>query len=155
MTPLEPIRPELSRQIKVLRLSRQRMSLMSVATHHLPAAAVAAAVRAAAAPLDAVGTLADGSVGVISLRASGTDGGAGVEDRFLPRLQASLSHYCRDDGTFRVWFRSVHRWAAELGTADDIIASLFDAPARPVRVRQEPALLTMPFRPLRHAGYPL
>ncbi len=151
---LSPIRPELVRQVQALNLSRQRMSLMSVATQYLPSSAIAAAVRAAAAPLDTVGILADGSVGVLSLRASGPDGGAGVEDRFLPRLQTTLHPYCRSDGTFRIWFRSVHRWAAELGTADDIITSLFDAPARPVRIHREATFATMPFRPMRRAGYP-
>jgi hypothetical protein len=132
---------ELQRQIAQLRGSDFRLSLMSVASLSSRSASFPEAVRAAAAPFDAVGLLRDGSIGVLSLRGLGTDGGAGVEQRFLPRLQAALQRLGRLTGGEWFWFRSVHRWASELSNCGDILDTLFDMPARLVKAVEPSGIL--------------
>lgn len=128
------LQPILERQIAILGDSAARLSLMSVATVDVPTAKLQPAVRSAANPLDLVGLLADGSVGVASLRSIGPDGGAAVEERFLPRLRVRLQVLCDRQALHppRIWFRSVHRWASELSGAVDLMDTLFDTPARPI-----------------------
>ncbi|PKU25578.1 hypothetical protein CWS72_05820 [Telmatospirillum siberiense] len=126
---------EAQRQIDAFRASTVRLTLMSVSAPALPAPVLESAVRTAASPYDEVGPLGDGSLGLLSLRSVGPEGAAGVQHRFLLRMQTILAPVARrrDIGTVR--FRAVHRWACELGDANDLFNSLFDAP---------PIVLTIP-----------
>ena len=148
MESLLPLRPQLTRQINLLSHSAMRLSLMSVVISNLSRHATAAAVLAATSAHDMIGLLEDGSIGIFAIRtSSGPDGGVGVEERFLPRLQASL-HYAFTPNAgikARVWFRSAHRWAAEVFNADDLINILFDTQARTINLdlTQTPSLLTL------------
>lgn len=132
---------ELDRQIARLRGSNIRLSLMSVATVSTRSASFVNAVRAAAPSPDMVGLLHDGSLGVLALRTLGTDGGVGVEQRFLPRLQAAVQRPGRLNGGEWFWFRSVHRWASELSNCGDILDTLFDMPARLVKAVEPSGIL--------------
>ncbi len=119
---------ETQRQVETLGASNVRLTLMAVSAPGLPAAVLESVVRAAAQPLDVVGPLGDGSLSLLSLRSVGPEGGAGIEHRFLMKIQAILAPMARrrDIGTVR--FRAVHRWACELADAHDLFDSLFDAP---------------------------
>ena len=86
MEPMMPLKPQLLRQVRLLSNSLTRLSLMSVVIPNLSRQATVAAVLAAVTTTDLVGMLEDGSIGVFSLRAPGPDGGVGVDERFLPRL---------------------------------------------------------------------
>lgn len=139
MDRLRPLERELEYQITALGISNVRLSMMSVFVPALPLAVVASTVRAAAAPSDLVGMLEDRTIGVLCSRALGPDGGQGVEDRFLPRLQSLLLTLCRHralDLTIR--FRAVHLWASELSDADDLVNLLFDMPVRMVPLISSP-----------------
>jgi hypothetical protein len=120
---------ETQRQIEALGASDARITLMSVSAPLMSPNLLESAVRTAATALDVVGPAGDGSVGLLSLWSVGPDGGAGVEHRFLPRMQAILAPMARhrDIGTVR--FRAVHRWACEMTDAADLFDSLFDAPS--------------------------
>jgi hypothetical protein len=138
-----------------------RLSLMSVVIPSLSRQATVAAVLSAVSTNDLVGMLEDGSIGVFSLRAPGPDGGAGVDERFLPRLQTALTNaFSPGFGSgVKIWFRSVHRWASELGDGEDLIDALFDASARVVGIGSQPVppAILLPFRrprPARSALWP-
>jgi len=134
MEPLLPLRPQLIRQINLLSNSATRLSLMSVVIPSLSRQATVAAVLSSATAADLVGMLGDGSIGVFALRHAGPDGGAGVDERFLPRLQASLRSAFAPSfaNEVKIWFRSVHRWATEVGDGDDLLDAIYAASARVV-----------------------
>lgn len=121
---------EIQQQIETLGASTVRLSLMSVRAPALPSAVFESALHAAAAPLDVVGRLDDGSLGMLSLRSVGTDGGAGVEHRFLLKMQAVLAQVASRRAIGPICYRAVHRWACELTDALDLLDCLFDAPLR-------------------------
>lgn len=120
---------ETQRQIETLGTSSVRLTLMAVNAPSLPAPVLEATVRTAAAPLDMVGPMGDGSLGLLSLRSLGPDGGAGVEQRFLMKMQTVLAPLARRRPIGIIRFRAVHRWACELTDAIDLFDSLFDAPS--------------------------
>lgn len=138
MTLAIPGELELTHLITSLAGSRIRLSLMSVASLSVPRLVLKAAAATAAAPLDAVGVLADGSIGILSLRADGADSGTEVEDRLCSRLRNALAT-ARNRGTISLqwfWFRSIHRWASELSSSRDLVDSLFDTAARPISLSE-------------------
>ena len=143
---------DVERQIAILRGSSVRLSLMSVAVPRLPYDVVCCAVQAAA-PSDAIGALADHSVGILSLRSVGPDGGVGVEGRFLPRLQSCLTLACsRRRVSAHLLFRAVHRWASELLDAEDLIDILFSVPVRRIPLTPGTAHPLIYQPPLRGSG---
>jgi hypothetical protein len=129
---------EAQRQIAALRMTGTRITLLALSAPSLPASVVSALVRSASAPLDLVGDLGDGSFGLLSLHARGPDGGAGVEHRFLLRLQGVLAPLATRHNVGVVQFRAVHRWASELTDWTDLFASLRDAPAIALSIPPEP-----------------
>ncbi|MTJ80747.1 MAG: hypothetical protein F8N37_06995 [Telmatospirillum sp.] len=129
MTDRKLLIDEAQRQIAALRMTDTRITLLSLSAPNLPQSVVAALVRAASAPLDLVGELGDGTYGLLALHARGPDGGAGVEHRFLLRLQGVLAPLAARHNIGQVKFRAVHRWACELTEWADLFDSLRDAPA--------------------------
>ena len=161
MEPMLPLKPQLVRQVHLLSNSLTRLSLMSVVIPNLSRQATVAAVLASVTSTDLVGMLDDGSVGVFSLRAPTADGGIGVDERFLPRLQASLSNAFSPGfgSNVKIWFRSVHRWASELGDGEELTDALYAASARVVGIGVQPVppATLLPFRrprPARPAAWP-
>jgi hypothetical protein len=154
MQPLMPIRPQLTRHIGLLGDSPTRVSLMSVAIPALSRQATVAAVLSAATAADLVGMLPDGSVGIFVLNDV-----ANVDERFLPRLQASLVQAFAPAwmATVKIWFRSIHRWSMEISDADDLVNSLLGSSVRVVGICPPPAQHHTPSMPLRQArnAYPL
>jgi len=136
MQPLMPLRPQLARHIELLGDSPTRISLMSVTIPALSHQATVAAVLSATTAADLVGMLPDGSVGVFVLNDL-----THIDEHFLPRLQTSLLHAFAPAfmSTVKIWFRSVHRWTAEVREADDLLNSLLASPARVVGLGLPPA----------------
>ncbi|MDR3439448.1 hypothetical protein [Telmatospirillum sp.] len=137
MTSQNELIEEAQRQIAALRTTDTRITLLALSAPRLPASVVAALVRSASATLDLIGSLGDGSFGLLSLRSHGPDGGAGVEHRFLMRLQGVLSPLAARHDVGPVSFRAVHRWACELNDWADLFDSLRDAPAIPLHIPTE------------------
>lgn len=151
MEPMMPLKPQLIRQVQLLSNSFTRLSLMSVAIPALSRQANVAAVLAAVTSTDLVGMLEDGSIGVFSLKGPGTDGGGGgFDERFLPRLQAALGNAFSPGfgSNVKIWFRSVHRWATELGDGEELIDALHASSARVVGIGAQPVppATLLPFR---------
>lgn len=155
MEPMMPLKPQLLRQVRLLSNSLTRLSLMSVVIPNLSRQATVAAVLAAVTTTDLVGMLEDGSIGVFSLRAPGPDGGVGVDERFLPRLQAALGNAFSPGfgSNVKIWFRSVHRWATELSDGEELVDALYAASARVVGIGAQPVppATLLPFRRPRQA----
>jgi len=161
MEPMLPLKPQLIRQVQLLSNSLTRLSLMSVVIPNLSRQATVAAVLASVTSTDLVGMLDDGSIGVFSLRAPNADGGVGVDERFLPRLQAALGNAFSPGfgSNVKIWFRSVHRWATELSDGEDLVDGLYAASARVVGIGVQPVppATLLPFRrprPIRSAAWP-
>jgi hypothetical protein len=79
----------------------------------------------------------DGSVGLLSLGSlPGRDAGSAAEERFRTKLRGVMKTICQRRAGARItlWFRSAHRQAAELSSAADMVACLFDSPAQPMTV---------------------
>jgi len=150
MEPMMPLKPQLLRQVRLLSNSFTRLSLMSVVIPNLSRQATVAAVLAAVTTTDLVGMLEDGSIGVFSLRGPESEGGSGTDERFLPRLQAALGNAFSPSfgGSVKIWFRSVHRWATELGDGEDLIDALYASSARVVGIGVQPVppATLLPFR---------
>ncbi|MDR3440526.1 hypothetical protein [Telmatospirillum sp.] len=127
------------RQINALSTTNTRVTLLSATAPHLPTSVLAAAVQAAATPVDLIGDLGDGSIALLSLCSHGPDAGAGVEHRFLMHLQDFLTPLARRGDIGPVFFRAVHRWTCELGDFTDLFASLRNAPAIPINISPQPA----------------
>lgn len=148
MTLVSTLENEIAKQIALLAGTQLRLTLMSVAVPGMDRSLLQTAVRRAAEPFDAIGPLADGSIGVISRRNVGPDGGAGVEDRFLPRAQATFltigGRAVEAPQCF--WFRAVHRWAIELTSAGRLVDALFGMPSRPIGVAT-PIAKSRPYQP--------
>ena len=111
---------------------------MTVVIPSLPQPTTVAAVLAASTASDVVGRMDDGSIGVFGLRAPICRDDAGIDELFLPRLQGALRRSAALPGgvDLRIWFRSVHRWASEIGDSESLIDALFAASARVVGVGQ-------------------
>lgn len=155
MTERDMFVDEAQRQIDAFRASTIRLTLMSISAPALSAPALSSAVRTAASPYDDVGPLGDGSLGLLSLRSVGTEGAAGIQHRFLLRLQAILAPLARRRDIGTLHFRTVNRWACELTDAADLFNSLFDAPATVLTLPTAAhPLLKIARRPLRPHGAP-
>jgi hypothetical protein len=156
LTHMAPVVAETERHFSALGNSSVRLSLMSVSSSSMTVAALSSAVCSAAAPADIVGILVDGSIGILSLRALGTDGGKGVEDRFLARLKLVLSAICFGREMGPLCFRAVHRWATELSEPGDLVDTLMDS--RPTMVmlplsrKANGAPFARPAEALRHSA---
>jgi hypothetical protein len=129
---------------------------MSVQIPNLSRASSVGAVLAAASAVDLVGLMEDGSVGVFALRGLGPDGGAGVAERFLPRLQTILrGAFAPGFGiSLRIWFRAVHRWAVEVAEPDELVEALYASPAQVVGIglTSVPSRLVVPRAPVSRSA---
>jgi len=141
MQPLQPLEPQLVRQIDLLSNSAVALSLMAVRIPNLPRRSAAAAVIAAAGATDLIGWLNDGSLGVFTLRSSIPDDGSDIDGSFLLHLQSYLRNDFVPNGGIDalIAFRSVHVWSSEVTDADDLIAALFAVPAAIVDIGLAPA----------------
>jgi hypothetical protein len=119
---------EVDRQIARLRLSNSKLMLLSVSAPQLPAPILNAAVCATAGRTDLVGTLEDGSVGVLAFLPLRTGVATAYEQRFHARLRVRLLAASGARVCGRAWIRSVHRWSAELYAASDLFDALAAAP---------------------------
>jgi hypothetical protein len=156
MTDRNPFVDKTQRHIEALGASSVRLTLMSVHAPDLPLALLETAVRTAAATLDEIGPLSDGSLGLLSLSSAEPDGGARVERRFIPRMQAVLAPLARRRDIGLVHFRAIHRWACEVTDAFDLFDSLYDAPAIVLTLPQaHPSLPFPPRRTLSDSTSPL
>ena len=119
---------EVDRQIARLRLSNIKLMLLSVSAPQLPASVLNAAVCATAGRTDLVGSLEDGSVGVLTFLPTRAGGASAFEQRFHARLRVRLLAASGANVCGRAWVRSVQRWSAELGSTDDLFDALAAAP---------------------------
>jgi hypothetical protein len=139
-----PLRPLLRRKVKLLSASNMRLSLASISVPGLARQATIASVLASTTPTDLVGSLDDGTIGVFCLRFPdhGPDHGLwpSVEDRLVPRVQSSLRMSLDPEflSRLRLWVRSVHRWATEVGDAEELFDLLSAAPSRVVGIAPPP-----------------
>jgi hypothetical protein len=126
---------EAERHLASLVSSSVRLCLMSIDAPNIPASLLTDAVRAAAAPVDMVGTLGDGSIAVLSLRGRATDAPGEIEEKFLTRLRLVLmaSLFGHDIGPLQ--FRAVQREACELTDAGDLVDLLMDCEPDVVTIR--------------------
>jgi hypothetical protein len=136
---------EVQKQVSALRSTETRITLLSVSAPDIPPATLESCVRAAAAPLDVSGPLGEGNFGLLSLRSQGPDGGAGVEHRFLSRLQSVLAPLARRHSIGVVRFRAVHRWACELTDGSDLVDLLRHAPAIILNIPSATSRTIVPF----------
>ena len=119
---------EANRQIALCRYSNMRVFLMSISAPQLSTAALGAAVSAAADPTDLVGSLPDGSIGVVSLQTMRSGSVLTYEQRFLTHLRARLLANSGGNAIGHVSIRRIERWAAELTDASELFDLLVDAP---------------------------
>jgi hypothetical protein len=131
---------EINRRLKTLPLPDTRLSLLSVTAATVRFAILRAAVAAASASSDTVGTLVDGSIGVLALRYRMTESEAAIEHRFLPLLKTALlsSMHRRADNEINLRFRAIHRRASELHGPHELVHALLVTPARQIRVLGPP-----------------
>lgn len=132
---------EASRHIGLLRFSNMRIVLLSVSAPQLAAATLSAAVCAAAGRTDLVGSLADGSVGLLSVQPMRAGAALTFEQRFISQLKSRLMAIADGRPIGRLWLRTVERWAAELAEPSDLFDAL-DATPRTAVVLGLPAALT-------------
>jgi hypothetical protein len=113
------------------------LSLLSVSTSSLPLSIIQGLMLDAARPTDIVGALIDGSIGALTVRPRAEGGESALEQDFLDRLRPPMSALCerRSGGRVTLWLRAVHRPAADITQAPDLIGCLFDAPATPLTLK--------------------
>jgi hypothetical protein len=139
MQSLPPIASEINRMIRYLAGAGAGLSLLSVSTSSLPATVIQGLVEAATQHTDILGHLVDGSIGVLTIRPHGDDGTEHLEHSFLERLRPAMRDISerRFGGRVTLWLRAVHRPAAEVGHAADLINCLFDAVSVPYTINAE------------------
>ena len=139
MQQLPPLSSEINRMIRYLAGAGAGLSLLSVSTSSLPFTVIQRLMEQAVNRNDILGTLVDGSLGALTIRQHGEDGEDDLEQRFLERLQPAMVELSekRFGGRVTVWLRAVHRPAAEIGHAADLINSLFDAVSVPYTIYSE------------------
>ncbi len=146
MTDRDQFVDETQRHIRALGAAAVRLTLIAVGAPALPAAILESAVRTAAATLDKIGPLDDGSFGLLSLSSPGPSGGGDAVNRFFPRIQAVLGPLARRRDIGTVHIRAVHRWACELTDAFDLFDSLSDTLPVPLPLPQVHPSLPFPSR---------
>jgi len=136
MQSLPPLASEINRMIRYLAGAGAGLSLLSVSTSSLPTAVIQGLIESATLPTDILGHLVDGSVGVLTVRPHGEHGAEELEERFLDRLRPAMRDISerRFGGRVTLWLRAMHRPAAEIGHAADLINCLFDAVSVPFTI---------------------
>jgi hypothetical protein len=121
------------------------LSLLSVSTSSLPASIIQSLMTDSAAPNDILGTLVDGSIGALTLRPRGDGGEEAVEQRFIDRLLPLMTELSerRIGGRITLWLRAVHRPAAEIAHAPDLIGCLFDVASTPLTISADSDALSL------------
>jgi hypothetical protein len=141
MQSLPPLASEINRMIRYLAGAGAGLSLLSISTSSLPYAVIQGLIEVAAIPTDMLGHLVDGSVGVLTIRPHGDDGELDLEQGFLERLRPAMREISerRFGGRVTLWLRAVHRPAAEIGHAADLINCLFDVVSVPYTINSNNA----------------
>lgn len=139
MQSLPPLASELNRMIRYLAGAGAGLSLMSVSTSSLPASVIQGLIESATLRTDILGHLVDGSLGVLTIRPHGDEGEVDLEQNFLDRLRPSMMDLSerRFGGRVTLWLRAVHRPAAQIGQAADLVNCLFDAVSIPYTINSD------------------
>jgi hypothetical protein len=136
MQSLPPLASEINRMTRYLAGAGAGLSVLSVSTSSLPHAVIQGLIENATLQTDILGHLVDGSIGVLTVRPHGEHGAEELEQQFLERLRPAMRDISerRFGGRVTLWLRAVHRPAAEIGHAADLINSLFDVVSVPYTI---------------------
>jgi hypothetical protein len=142
MKSLPPLASEINRMIRYLAGAEAGLSVLSLSTYSLPASVIHGLLQSATLRNDILGRLVDGSIGALTIRPHGVHGSSELEQAFLDRLQPAMSALSerRFGGRVTLWLRSVHKPAAEIGHAADLINGLFDAVSTPITINAAASL---------------
>ncbi len=145
MSSLPPLASELNRMIGYLAGAGAGLSLLSVSTSSLPTSMIQSLMEQTARPTDILGHLIDGSIGCLTIRPCSDDGEAELEENFRQRLQPVMSALSerRFGGRVTLWLRSVHRPAADISHAANLINCLFDAASTPLTINAASEAMTL------------
>lgn len=136
MQSLPSLAREVNRLIGYLAGTGAGLSLLTLSTSSLPNSVIEGLMGMAAGENDILGSLVDGSVGCFSIRPVSDKGAEALEEAFFDRLRPAMNALSerRFGGRVTLWLRAVHRPAAEIAHAADLITQLFDMPSTPITI---------------------
>jgi len=139
MQQLPPLASEINRMIRYLAGAGAGLSLLSVSTSSLPFSVIQGLMETATLRNDILGHLVDGSIGILTIRPHGEHGQSDLEEAFLDRLRPAMRDLSerRFGGRVTLWLRAVHRPAAQIGHAADLVNTLFDSVSVPLTINAE------------------